>query len=235
MKPLGWKRWLSYLFELPIEQTSSEHNPLLQVLLSRGRYQLCTENAVYSFEDLYDNFYRAFRQIKIEQLPIQNVLILGLGLGSIPRMLERNFHLNFHYTAIELDEEVIYLANKYVLQHLSSPIEIICTDALAYLAQNDQQFDLICMDIFLDDTVPTPFEQVSFLEQLKNALAPDGTLLYNRLAATTADQERSRAFFEGPFRAVFPEGRLLEVLPNYVLRGREEEGRMEGRGMGDGG
>ena len=81
-----WKRLLSYLFELHIESTSSEHNPHLYVSLKNGRYQLSTANAVYSYGDLYDNFSEAFQQLNLESREIKNVLILGFGLAfaSVP-------------------------------------------------------------------------------------------------------------------------------------------------------
>ena len=56
MKQPLWKRLLSHLFEIHIESTSSEYNPHLYVSLRKGRYQLSTANAIYSFEDLYYNF-----------------------------------------------------------------------------------------------------------------------------------------------------------------------------------
>lgn len=218
MRQPKWKQWLSYLWEIEIETSASEHNPHLQVLLSRGRYQLCTEEAVYSFGDLYDNFFKAFKQLPLDHLNIREVLILGLGLGSIPQMLEQNFKQNYHYTAIEIDEEVAYLAQKYVLHELHSPIEVICTDALIYLDQTEATFDLICMDIFMSDVIPAKFEETDFLQMLKASLAPKGVLLYNRLAATPNDKAKSRRFFEEQFLPVFPGATLLDVGPNFILQ-----------------
>ena len=90
IKPPFWKKILSYFFEFHIESAPSEINPHLYVSLNRGRYQLSTANAIYSFEDLYDNFFDAFKKVNLDQYPIKNVLVLGLGLGSIPLMLEKN-------------------------------------------------------------------------------------------------------------------------------------------------
>jgi hypothetical protein len=80
IQPPFWKNLLSYFFEFHIESAPSEVNPHLYVSLSRGRYQLATASAIYSFEDLYDNFFNAFKQINLDENPIKNVLILGLGL-----------------------------------------------------------------------------------------------------------------------------------------------------------
>ena len=118
MKQPWYKVAISHFWDVPVETTSSQFNPLLRVLLSRGRYQLTTRNAVYSFADLYDNFRVALAQVKWETWHGRKVLVLGLGLGSIPYMLEKHFWHSMEYTAVEIDEEVVYLANKYVLRDL---------------------------------------------------------------------------------------------------------------------
>lgn len=217
MQQPRWKKWLSYFVELHIESADSQHNPHLYVSLNRGRYQLCTANAVYSFEDLYDNFFKAFKRINIETIPGKRVLILGLGLGSIPQILEQHFQQDFFYTAVEVDEAVLYLANKYVLPNLKSGMETICTDASTFVSQCQDTFDLICMDIFLDDVIPSDFESNAFLEQLKNLLHPQGILLYNRLSLTKSDKTKTKQFFENDFLSVFPQGAYLDVKSNWIL------------------
>ena len=217
MKPPFWKSLLSYFVELHIESAPSEINPHLYVSLKNGRYQLCTANAVYSYEDLYTNFLWAFENIDLDKLPGKNVLVLGLGLGSIPLILEKKFKRQYHYTAVELDESVIYLAMRYGLLGFSSPISTICADAYPFLIRNQEQYSLVCMDIFLDDVVPEPFETQEFLKGLKNALVPGGLLLYNRLADNPKDVETTRRFFEGPFLKTFPQGAYFDVGGNWML------------------
>jgi len=211
-----WKRWWSYLFEIHIESAPNDINPHLYVSLINGRYQLSTANAIYSYEDLYTNFYKAFQQV---QLPDNqsNILLLGFGLGSIPRILERKFHKTYHYTAVELDEAVLYLAQKYTLPQLSSSIETICTDAYAYVQQSEQKYDMICMDVFLDDTIPEQFQTIVYLQALKQRLSPNGILLYNCLAASQEDQLSTKTFYETQFLKVFPNSRYLDVDGNWIL------------------
>ncbi len=217
MRPPRWKHWLSYFMEQHVESISSEYNPHLYVSLSNGRYQLCTANAIYSFEDRYDNYRKAFSRVELKQLPGKEVLILGLGLGSIPIMLEKIFDQELYYTAVEIDEAVIELASKYALPEIMSPVELVCADALAYVAQHPANYDLICMDVFLDDIVPESFEKENFLEGLKVMLNPGGLLLFNRLAATAKDKMESKQFFEESFLKVFPAGAYLDVGGNYML------------------
>jgi SAM-dependent methyltransferase len=212
-----WKHLLSYVYEFHIESVGSAINEVLHISYSRGRYQLSTESVIYSFGDLYTNFYYAFDRLDLEKLAIENVLILGFGLGSIPLMLEQNFNQKYTYTGVEIDEEVIYLANKYVTNELDSPIEMICTDAALFIEINDEKYDLICIDLFLDDVIPNQFEQQDFLYNIKNKLSENGILLYNRLALTDKDQLESETFFEMEFLPVFPKGRYLDVDGNWIL------------------
>lgn len=213
----AWKRWLSYLFEFHLESAPSAYNPYLYVSLKNGRYQLCTANAIYSFEDLYTNFYHAFEQTDLRSLPNREVLVLGLGLGSIPFMLERHFGERFNYTLVEIDENVIMLAEKYCLQHLDASATTIQADAFAYMMQNETQYGMICMDIFQDDVIPASFESSDFLRALKQGLSPGGTLLYNRLYRKQSDKIKTEAFFNDKFLPIFPRGHYYEKDGNWVL------------------
>ncbi len=215
-----WKRYLSYLSEIHIESAPSDLNPHLYVSLKKGRYQLCTANAIYSYGDLYDNFFKAFQHLDFEQQSIKQVLILGFGLGSIPWMLEKNFKKQFEYTAIEADEAVVYLANKYVLDEIESPIQLICTDAEAYIDQSQTQFDLICMDIFLDDITPERFKSQDFLKALEARLSPNGILFYNCLSANKKDRIQTESFYRENFQKVFPEAIFLDVNSNWIIINR---------------
>ena len=217
MQEARWKRLLSHFMEMHIESTSSEHNPNLHVVLSKGRYQLCTDNAIYSFADLYDNFNDAFKKIRLDQYPIKNVLVLGLGLGSIPLILEKTYQKNYHYTTVEIDEEVNYLAHKYTLPELKSDMTMVCADAFSWVMTCEEKFDLITMDVFLDDVIPEHFEQQEFLSNLKGLLAQNGILMYNRLALHKEDIEKCEAFYKNNFKPIFEKGGYLEVKGNWIL------------------
>ena len=210
-----WKRWWSYLFELHVESAPSALNPHLYVSLQDGRYQLCTANAVYSFADKYDNYTLALRRVRPELLH-GDVLVLGYGLGSVPHLLEKFHPANYRFTGVELDENVLYLADRYG-PPLSSPVDLLLADAYAFVLQDYRQYRLIAMDVFMDDVIPAQFQAVDFLEALRERLVPNGVLLYNCLALKASDQKATLAFFNGAFREVFPESTYLDVDGNYML------------------
>lgn len=222
MKPSFIQKLLSYISDVPFEHTGSEYSDELHVVLSRGRMQLLTENAIYSYGDLYSNYERAFRKLRLSRFDIENILILGFGLGSIPYMLEKRFKKNYHYTGVEIDETVIYLADKYVTQYLNSPIEMVCADAFGYTIQCQEEFDIVCVDLFIDDEVPSKFESKDFLFYLKNVLGEKGILMYNRLYLTRKDKEATNHFYENIFLNIFPKGGYLDVQGNWILTNQPE-------------
>lgn len=213
-----WKRWLSYVIEFDQESQKSEHSEYLKVSYYKGRYLLEAPDAVYSFEDLYINFRDAFRAIPLEQMQLNSVLLLGLGMGSIPLLLEKYFDQKAHYTAVEIDEVVLDFANRYgPIAELDSPIDLYCADAAAFVEQCEQKFDLIIVDIFINDQVPKVFEQIAFLEQAQELLNPKGLLMYNRLVAHKTAKKATERFYQSAFKQVFPKAGHLDVNGNWIL------------------
>lgn len=211
------KTILSYFLEQHIETRSSSLNPELHVSLVDGRYQLCTQNAIYSFEDKYANFTRAFKRLAFDRISIKKVLILGFGMGSIPFILEKTFNKKYDYTGIELDEEVIALASRYLIPNMKSKIDLVLGDAFQFVINTSDHFDLIAVDIFQDATIPKEFEHLDFLETLKNIMTQNGILMYNRLFHSKTDEEATREYYENIFIVAFPDGEYISVGGNWIL------------------
>jgi len=218
-----WKFWLSYLFEMHLESRESEINETIHLILSRGRFQLYTENAIYSFEDLYDNFFQAFQQLDLDKLPKDaKVLILGYGMASIPLMLEKKFQRNYQYTGVDIDEEIIDLANQYILPRIKSPQQLVIADASSFLYSTSEQYDMIIVDLFIDDIVPTKFEKSEFLEQVKNQLNPNGLVLYNRLTNSEFTTNQAKVFLSDIFTPIFPKAHRTVIVDNWIIASNKD-------------
>lgn len=222
MKKPYFKSLLSYFVDIQMEYTSSEFNEDLYVFLSDGRYQLRTNKAIYSFEDKYVNFFKTFKALDWEKMNIEKVLLLGLGLGAIPQMLESNFNKQFEYHVVEIDEEIINLANKYTLDDLKSPTYVYEMDAEIFVDISEEKFDLIIVDIFIDRTVPKKFESADFLEKLKYLLYDNGVILFNRLNSDTENFLSNTKYYEKIFKNEFPESKMFFVKNNIILTSRND-------------
>lgn len=214
-----WKKWASHIVPLTLETAASDQNPELSVMLDRGRLQLLSGNAIYSWDDLYHNFTIAFGTLDLEERAFQDALILGFGLGSVPYILEKIYERSYFYTAVEWDETVAELAAKYTLSRLESPVNIITADAEVFLQITEEQFDLIVVDIFEDDRTPPQFETADFLETCAAHLKPNGLILYNRLYNNSKNVVATQRFFEDTFKTVFPDAWNIDTGGNWILTG----------------
>lgn len=213
-----WKKWLSYIKDIHIESRSSEYNPELHIVLSRGRYQLLTNNAIYSHEDLYDNFAKILQKdLDLSSPDISKVLVLGLGLGSIPIILDKIRPGDWEITAVEIDEEICDLANQYGYPKIQSDIQTVTTDAAVFIDIAYETFDIICVDLFVGDQTPQKFRSEKFLKKLEDRLEPNGLVIYNTLAYTRKDKKLSKEFFKTVFSKSYPTAKSIYAHRNNML------------------
>ena len=210
------KKFFSYLSDILLEKKSTPYNPVLKLYLSKGQLKLITKGAVYSYGNLYYNFRDSFQKLDITNRKIQDVLILGLGTGSIIQILEQKFRRNLNYDVVEIDPVVATLFEKYKNGYINTTCNIYIADAFQYLKSNHKKYDLICMDIFCDKTVPEIFESEEFLLNLKNALDDAGLMLYNRLNIDTADKIKNETFFN-TFHKIFRDAVIFKLEFNWMF------------------
>lgn len=212
-----WKRWLSYITPLTLEVTSSPLNPELTVVLDRGRLQLLSGDAIYSWDDLYYNFAKAFEVLEPARRGYQEVLLLGLGLGSVPYLLEKKHQQVYYYTAVEWDEVIADLADRYTFSRLKSPVEMVVADAAVFVEVCSERYDMVVIDLFQDSETPEEFETVAFLEACVALLRPGGLLLLNRLSRTNRDLVLAERYLEGTFKQVLPGADKIDTDGNWIL------------------
>ncbi len=218
MKFPFWKKLASYFTDIYIESSSSELNDELHIILSKGRLQLCSANAIYSYGDLYKNFSLLFDRLDFSFLKQTKVLILGFGLGSIPILLEKKTDTDLLYVGIEKDEEVIYLANKYIIDEIKGAVQMVSADANAFVQSCLDQYELVIIDVFIDDVIPVELLTSAFLEKIKNLLISENSLvIMNTLANDEQSLKNSRAYFNNIFKKNFPKSEALTLHKNLML------------------
>lgn len=208
---------MSYLADQTLVLGEGEHGDELAVVLRKGKLLLQSNGAIYSWEDNYYNFRALFETLDWARLPGHRCLLLGLGLGSVPQMVEELFGEALSYTAVEYDTAVAQLAEQYLLYRLHSPITTVVADAEAFVARCDERFDLIIVDLFVDDEVPTAFESPAFAKTLNELTAPGGLIVSNRLTHREGDRSATAAYERDVWRGVFPKGGYLDVGSNWML------------------
>ncbi|WP_236980681.1 spermidine synthase [Membranihabitans maritimus] len=216
-----YKRILSHFFPQHIESIESSKNDYLDLYLIKNRLQLSTHDAIYSFDDLYYNFNYLFKTIKIPPSGAK-VLILGMGLGSIPYMLEKNFRKNYEYTGVDNDETVLYLFSKYQQKRLQSYIQLYEADAYNFINLDEERYDMICIDLFVGEIIPEQFFSIRFITDVKSSLNHNGIVLWNMLYSDRKSQKETDYYYHNTFQQVFPNAQKKEILGNMMLIGQKK-------------
>ncbi len=113
------------------------------------------------------------------------VLIVGLGGGAMVHFIN-HYMPEVAVDAVEIDPEVVKIAERYFHVTSGGRNTIITADAFAYLAATDKRYDVIYMDAFLQpsaDTdvtgVPLRLKTTQFYRGLHSRLQPGGLVAVN--------------------------------------------------------
>lgn len=113
----------------------------------------------------------------LPQLPNQSsdVLNLGVGGGTIERALAKNKQVKI--TSVEADQNIINIARQYF--HFPKHNIIIESCALDFLSKNEANYELIFIDLFNAEIMPTFCFSISFYQLLSTRLSTKGILSIN--------------------------------------------------------
>ncbi|NRA60564.1 MAG: fused MFS/spermidine synthase [Psychrobium sp.] len=116
----------------------------------------------------------------------KNILIIGLGGGSLPTMLSRVLP-DTDITSVEIDPAVLKMAKRYFNYQDSARVKSVIKDGRIFIKRalkNNQRFDWIILDAFNADYIPEHLLTKEFLEESKALLTPNGLLAANTFSAS---------------------------------------------------
>jgi spermidine synthase len=171
---------LSYLYPINICETSSDVNPFLEVIFRDSKYQLNSFTTNYSYGGLYDLFKLIFRDIALDWDKVDRVLILGFGTGCVVPIIQK-YKSDCQIVGVEKDPKVIDIGKRYFELDLLKNTDIVCDGALNFITHTHLKFDLIIIDVYVDNIVPCEVETISFLQHIKRVLSLDGLVIFNKL------------------------------------------------------
>lgn len=125
------------------------------------------------------NFMLAMDQIQVQIQNAKTIVIIGIGDGSIIRMLRNKQQYRGQIHVIELDQA---LANA-VLQDFGlkgdSNTVVHLGNAHTVLAELDQKSDISMVNLFTEPFLQKKSYTIAFWEQIVHTLQPNGTVLCN--------------------------------------------------------
>jgi spermidine synthase len=117
--------------------------------------------------------------MRVEKDFPQNVLLIGLGAGSLTKFLYQHYP-TASLTIVEIDPRVIDVARKH-FELPDDPIrlKIVIGDGVEYMAFTNQTYDLIIIDGFNDHAHPGELNSFSFYQACRLRLNKLGILVVN--------------------------------------------------------
>lgn len=129
---------------------------------------------------VYEIWKKTLRRIKRENIIINKCLILGLGGGSVSKLVKK-YWPNSYTTGVEIDKTMVKLGKEYLDL---KDVEINVRDAYKFCMRSlksKKRYDLIIVDLYIGDKFPEKFESTEFLKVINKLLSKKGIIVFNRL------------------------------------------------------
>lgn len=120
---------------------------------------------------------------------INNALVLGCAGCTLPRFLSLHFPKS-HTTGIEISEKFIDVAKKFfLLEEISNQFELIHTDAIKYIKNNQpkEKQNVIYIDIFDANKLINELFTDDFVTSLENHLDENSIVIFNLLGKSDSE------------------------------------------------
>jgi spermidine synthase len=132
------------------------------------------------------------------------MLLIGLGGGSIPKKLQKEFpHLEMD--VVEIDREVIQIAKSHFNVRESKNLRLHAQDGRLFLSRSTTQYDIIMIDAYYSDAMPFHLATKEFFELAQRKLTPNGIIVANLISAVTGPSGRIARAFIKTQRPIFPQ------------------------------
>lgn len=204
---------LSYILPVTIYKKKSGISKTLEVTWNDGELVLDSKNTNYSYGSLQRILRKGLKHIGFKQIhTFEHILILGVAGGSVIKTLADEIHFKGRITGVEIDEEIIEIANRYFNLDKIPNLEITIEDAFEFVFKSKDQYDLIIIDIFQDMTMPDFLFDDSFVNKIKALVKIKGYILFNTMVKDKVEQERN-SDYEKKFDSHFS----LKVYPKIEV------------------
>ncbi len=144
---------------------------------------------------LFEVWQSTLRKLQKTKPEVKNCLILGLGGGSVAKIVSKNWP-NSKITGVDIDFVMVDLGKKYLgLNKIDVKVKIADAYNFVNAIYNIQhtKYDLVLVDLYCGDKFPEKFEEEKFLKNIKKIVNKDGIVVFNRLFGKN-DKDKSLKF-----------------------------------------
>lgn len=219
------KRLFSYIIPINIHKQKSSVSKNLEITWTNGELVLDSKNTNYSYGSLQRILRKGLRSIGFERiLKMDHVLVLGVAGGSVIKTLSEEVKYKGKITGVEIDSEIIKIANSYFNLDKIPNLEIVIDDAFEYVLKTKRKYDLIIIDIFQDTTMPNFLFEEFFQNRTCFLLKEKGIILFNTMCLTEKDNLRNKKYLENVNTELFSARTIPRVEDHNELIILERKG-----------
>lgn len=185
----------SYLIPIKIFKKKSVRSKVIEVTWANGELVLDSENTNYSYGSLQRILRYGLRNIGYQNiLNMQHILILGVAGGSVIKTLVDEIEYKGKITGVEIDPDIIEVANKYFNLNLMHQLDIVIDDAFEFVLKAKQKYDLIIIDVFEDIHMPNFLFESFFSNKICSLLNDKGFVLFNTMILDEKHNIRNKKY-----------------------------------------
>ncbi|MFH7001382.1 spermidine synthase [Flavobacterium bizetiae] len=189
------QKLFSYIIPIKIFKKKSERSKIIEVTWANGELVLDSENTNYSYGSLQRILRYGLRNIGYDRiLKMDHILLLGVAGGSVIKTLVDEIEYKGKITGVEIDSEIIQIANQYFDLDKIKQLEIVIDDAFEFVLKTKNKYDLIIIDIFEDIKMPNFLFESFFSERICFLLKNNGFVLFNTMILDEAHNVRNRKY-----------------------------------------
>ena len=185
-------KFLSFFIPINVTKKKSAISKSIEVTWNNGQLVLDSKNTNYSYGSLQRILRKGLKYIGFERIKnFENILILGVAGGSVIKTLVDEIKFKGKITGVEIDIEIIKIANKYFKLNEIQNLEITIDDAFEYVLKTKEKYDLIVIDVFQDTTMPNFLFEDFFIYRINFLLNLNGFILFNTMVINEKEQIRN--------------------------------------------
>ncbi len=189
------RRLLSYLIPINIHRQRSDLSKSLEVTWANGQLVLDSRHTNYSFGSLQRVLRKGLQHIGFKRIgQMERILVLGVAGGSVIRTINEETDFQGRITGVEIDGEVIALANRYFGLGAIPNLELVQCDAFEFVLRSNECYDLVIIDIFQDTKMPGFLFENFFYDRLAKITQEGSSILFNTMTLTDEDNLRNERF-----------------------------------------
>ncbi|GGA73513.1 spermidine synthase [Flavobacterium palustre] len=191
------KRLLSYFYPIKIHTQKSTLSQSLEITWANGNLVMDSENTNYSYGSLQRILKLGLKNIGFAKIKkMESILVLGVAGGSVIKTLVDEIQFKGNITGVEIDAEIIKMANQYFKLDEMKQLQIVIDDAFEFVLKTKEKYNLIIIDVFQDTKMPNFLFESFFINRVCFLLKSKGFILFNTMLLNNAENLRNQKLID---------------------------------------